>query len=196
MQPPDSEDPIQPTLRSGGFGDLDELERLWLQVHQTHRSAMPDLAPYVDDASSWSARRALYERLLADGAFLVVAESSAATLVGYGLACVHPVEATWLHDTRSTGARIGEIESLAVDAGHRRAGLGHRLLEALVTRLRYHGVEDLILGAVDGNRDTIRCYERLGFRPTWLYLSRLSGRDRAAPSRTERPRPPDTRRER
>jgi ribosomal protein S18 acetylase RimI-like enzyme len=37
-------------------------------------------------------------------------------------------------------------------------------------------VHDLILGALAGNDAAIRLYERLGFRPTWLYLSRWSGR--------------------
>jgi hypothetical protein len=38
------------------------------------------------------------------------------------------------------------------------------------------GVEDLILGALPGNTDAIRLYERRGYQPTWLYLSRLTGR--------------------
>jgi hypothetical protein len=37
------------------------------------------------------------------------------------------------------------------------------------------GVEDLILGALLGNTDAIRLYERRGYQPTWLYLTRLTG---------------------
>jgi hypothetical protein len=37
-------------------------------------------------------------------------------------------------------------------------------------------VEELILGALAGNHDAIRLYERRGYRPTWLYLSRFQGR--------------------
>ena len=39
------------------------------------------------------------------------------------------------------------------------------------------GVKDLVLGALPGNTDAIRLYERRGYRPTWLYLSRLEGRN-------------------
>ena len=37
-------------------------------------------------------------------------------LIGYALAHVLPVEETWVPDTWRTGARIAEIESLAVTA--------------------------------------------------------------------------------
>jgi hypothetical protein len=37
-------------------------------------------------------------------------------------------------------------------------------------------VDDLVLGALAGNADDIRLYERHGYQPTWLYLSRFSKR--------------------
>ena len=40
------------------------------------------------------------------------------------------------------------------------------------------GVVDQVIGVLPGNVDAIRLYERRGFRPTWLYLSRFAGRDR------------------
>ncbi|WP_157681341.1 hypothetical protein [Mycobacterium sp. JS623] len=33
---------------------------------------------------------------------------------------------------------------------------------------------DLILGALPGNTDAIRPYERRGYRPTWLYAPGLT----------------------
>ena len=36
----------------------------------------------------------------------------------------------------------------------------------------------MILGALAGNTDAIRLYERRGYRPTWLYLSKFAGRER------------------
>ncbi len=38
------------------------------------------------------------------------------------------------------------------------------------------GTADVIIGALPGNVDAIRLYERRGFRPTWMYLSRFAGR--------------------
>ena len=71
--------------------------------------------------------------------------------------------------------RIGEIESLSVLPQYRGSGLGSELLERLEKHLHELGVEDLILGALAGNTDAIRLYERRGYQPTWLYLSRFKG---------------------
>ena len=59
---------------------------------------------------------------------------------------------------------------------YRGGGLGSELLERLETHLHERGVDDLILGALAGNDDAIRLYERRGYRPTWLYLSKFAGR--------------------
>jgi len=60
------------SLRTGSSADLDLLEPLWVAVHQRHQEAMPELAPYVTDAATWRARRALYEELLAKPDTLLV----------------------------------------------------------------------------------------------------------------------------
>jgi ribosomal protein S18 acetylase RimI-like enzyme len=59
---------------------------------------------------------------------------------------------------------------------YRGSGLGSALLERLEQHMHDIGVEDLILGALPGNTDAIRLYERRGYQPTWLYLSRFRGR--------------------
>jgi ribosomal protein S18 acetylase RimI-like enzyme len=59
-------------------------------------------------------------------------------------------------------------------------GLGSELLDGLEQHLHATGVNDLILGALPGNTDAIRLYERRCYQPTWLYLSRLEGRNTAA----------------
>jgi ribosomal protein S18 acetylase RimI-like enzyme len=137
---------------------------------------MPELAPYVDDATTWAERRALYQELLAkdDSVLLLAYEEQA--LVGYGLAHVMAAGETWVADTWVTGERIGEIESLAVLPEHRGQGLGTRLLDGLEVALRDQGVTDLILGLLPRNTGAARLYERRGYRPTWLYLSRFEGR--------------------
>jgi len=163
-------------LQTGSADDLDLLEPLWVAVHHRHREAMPELAPYVSDAETWSARRALYEELLAKPDTLLVLALAGDAPIGYGMAHVMPVEGSWIEDTWKTGDRIGEIESLGVLPGHRGSGLGSALLERLESHLHGIGVRDLMLGALAGNADAIRLYERRGYRPTWLYLSRFDGR--------------------
>lgn len=139
---------------------------------------MPELAPYVDDSETWRARRSLYEELLSKPDTLLLLASVDDETIGYGVTHVIPVADSWIEDTWTTGDRIGEIESLSVAPEYRGSGLGSELLERLEAHLHDVGVDDVILGALAGNTDAIRLYERRGYRPTWLYLSKFAGRER------------------
>jgi ribosomal protein S18 acetylase RimI-like enzyme len=163
-------------VRTGSAADLDLVGPLWVAVHHQHAETMPQLAPYVSDDETWRVRRALYEELLVKPDTLLLIASVDDTFIGYGLAHVMPVDDSWISDTWVTGPRIGEIESLSVLPQYRGSGLGSELLDRLEQHLQAIGVEDLILGALPGNTDAIRLYQRRGYQPTWLYLSRFGGR--------------------
>ena len=163
-------------VRHGSAADLDLVGPLWVAVHHRHTETMPHLAPYVSDDETWRARRGLYAELLAKPDTLLLLAFVGETAVGYGLAHTMPVDSSWIADTWVTGPRIGEIESLSVLPQYRGSGLGSVLLDRLERHLHEIGVDDLILGALPGNSDAIRLYERRGYQPTWLYLSRFDGR--------------------
>ncbi len=163
-------------VRTGNAADLDLLGPLWVAVHHRHAESMPELAPYVDDEETWRVRRALYVDLLAKPETILLLASVGEATVGYGLAHVLPTDDSWIPDTWVTGPRIGEIESLSVLPEYRGSGIGSELLRRLEEHLHQLGVADLILGALAGNHDAIRLYERRGYQPTWLYLSRFNGR--------------------
>ena len=164
-------------VEPGGLADLDALEPLWVAVHRQHQQAMPELGPYVSDATTWRERRALYGQLFADRDPVLLLARHEGQLAGYALGYTMPAGGTWLADTWDTGEVIAEVESLSVLPAYRGRGLGSRLLVELHERLRRQGATDFILGALAGNADAIRLYERHGYRPTWLYLSRLEGRE-------------------
>ena len=163
-------------VRTAGAADLDLVGPLWVAVHHQHSRSMPQLAPYVSDDETWRVRRVLYEELLAKTDTLLLLAFAGDAAVGYGLAHVLPVDETWIPDTWETRSRIGEIESLSVLPEYRGSGLGSELLNRLEQHLYSIGVKDLVLGALPGNTDAIRLYERSGYQPTWLYLSRFEGR--------------------
>jgi ribosomal protein S18 acetylase RimI-like enzyme len=165
-------------VRVGDSDDLDLIEPLWVAVHHRHVESMPELAPYVDDTQTWRARRKLYEELLIQPDTLLLLALVGDQPIGYGLTHVMASAGSWIEDTWVTGARVGEIESLSVLPGYRGSGLGSELLDRLETHLHDRGVDDVILGALAGNDHAIRLYERRGYRPTWLYLSKFAGRDR------------------
>ena len=159
----------------GSATDIPRLEPLWVAVHHVHQESMPELAPYVDDTTTWAYHRDMYAELLAKPRSLLLLVHVDGELAGYGLACVHDVEGTWIPDTWVTGARIGEVESLSISPAHRGSGIGSRLLDALEAHLREAGARDIIIGALPGN-PAVRLYERRGYKPTWLYLSKFDGR--------------------
>ena len=163
-------------LRRGSTADLVSLETLWVSVHHRHAESMPELAPYVDDQQTWAARSALYAELPGKPGTVLLLATADGAVVGYGLAHVMPAGDTWVADTWHTGDRIGEIESLAVLPSHRGRGIGTQLLAGLERELQAIGVRDLIIGVLTGNEAAIRLYQRHGFRPTWSYLSRFTGR--------------------
>ena len=163
-------------IARGSAADLDALEPLWVAVHHRHVESMPELRPYVTDAETWAASRAMYVELLARPDTVLLLAHADGALVGYGLAHVMEAGETWLADTWVTGRRVGEIESLSVLPDLRGAGIGSALLDGLERALADDGVTDLVLGVLPGNDAARRLYERRGYRPTFLYLSRLAGR--------------------
>jgi ribosomal protein S18 acetylase RimI-like enzyme len=160
----------------GSAQDIPALEPLWVSVHHVHQASMPELAPYVSDAETWAERRALYESLFDKPDTILLLAFDGHELVGYGLAHVLALEETWIGDTWRTGERVAELESLAVRESHRGRGIGGALLDRIDEALEAKGIRDVFVGALSGNEGALRLYERRGFRPTWLYLSRFEGR--------------------
>jgi ribosomal protein S18 acetylase RimI-like enzyme len=163
-------------ISSGSGADIVRLEPLWVSVHHQHQAWMPELAPYVSDETTWRERRALYEELFAKPDTFLLLATHGDTLVGYALVHMIAASDTWTGDTWVTGDTIAELESIAVDPDRRGAGIGTNLLDAVDAELEARGIHDVIIGALPGNEGALRLYERRGFRPTWLYLSRFQGR--------------------
>jgi ribosomal protein S18 acetylase RimI-like enzyme len=160
----------------GSAQDVPALEPLWVAVHHVHQASMPELAPYVSDAETWAELRRHYEHLFEKPDTQLLLAFDGDELIGYALTHVLPVEETFIPDTWRTGERIGELESLSVLPSHRGQGIGTALLDAVDDAFEARGIRDVIVGALAGNVDALRLYERRGFRPTWLYLSRFDGR--------------------
>lgn len=60
----------------------------------------------------------------------------------------------------------------------RDGGLGTYLLDLVDAELEARGIDDLVIGAVPGNRAAIALYERRGFALNWVILSRFAARSR------------------
>jgi ribosomal protein S18 acetylase RimI-like enzyme len=164
------------TITRAGAEALDRLAPLWLLLHEHHRAVGGEaLGPYVDDESSWRARRELYAGFLGGGGFALLAERDG-ELIGYAMVAVTPVAETLMPDTWRTGALVAEIETLSVLPAARGEGVGSALLDRIDAELESAGVRDVLIGAFVANAGAIRLYERHGFRPAWVYMLRLGDR--------------------
>ncbi len=155
----------------GGSERLDDLEPLWLALHDHHRSVaghLTELAAFRTGPESWVPRRARYERVLAEeDTFLLFAERDGRP-VGCALVVLTGTEATL-----RLGERVAELDTISILPEERGSGLGTRLLEAVYDELRRRGIAELELAVMTGNDDALRFYERHGFTP---FLTIMLGR--------------------
>ena len=115
-----------------------------------------------------------YERFLRtqvdrDGVVLLVAVRRIGedeTVVGYLLGSLE--DRDW-SDLREA---CGKIHDLYVDADVRRRGVASLLIEEAVTRLTSMGAPRVVLMAAWRNQSARNLFERLGFRPTMLEMTR------------------------
>jgi ribosomal protein S18 acetylase RimI-like enzyme len=163
----------------GGPDDIKRLGPLWLQLHAAHRSVDPELAPWVDDDTSWRQRRELYGHCLSSpDAFLLLARRGE-RLIGYALVAVEPDGARLWNDSWVVGDRVAELETIVVLPEERARGLGTYMLDVVDAELERRGIRDLVVGAVPGNRAAIELYRRRGFQLNWVVLSRFASRGTA-----------------
>jgi ribosomal protein S18 acetylase RimI-like enzyme len=156
---------------------LARLAPLWLELHAHHQAVAPELAPFVSDDVSWPVRRSLYERVLASGGFGLVAREGDSDL-GYAVAGIEP--AHW-PATFVTAEENAELLTLAVRPARRGRGVGSALLDAVDARFAREGRNDRMIGVVPGNARAAALYERRGYVPTWLTLTRF-GRTAETPA--------------
>jgi ribosomal protein S18 acetylase RimI-like enzyme len=147
------------SVERSGVTALEELRPLWQALLERHAEVWSVL-PQRAAGDSWTRRKQQYEGWLADeDSFVLVAREGGVPL-GYILVHVGEGDETYL-----TGERLAEIETLVVAAGERDAGVGGLLFDAAMQELGRIGVDDLLVGHMDGNEAARRFYERRGFTP-------------------------------
>jgi GNAT superfamily N-acetyltransferase len=164
------------TVAFGVRGDIPLLRPLWLALHHIHQQADPELAPHVDDETSWRKRQALYERCLASPDALLLLLRRDGDLIGYAMVAVEPDGAVLWDDTWQVGEKVAELETVFVVPAERGRGLGSLLLDIVDAELEARGIHDLAIGAVPGNTAALRLYERRGFLPSWTIMTRFAAR--------------------
>ncbi len=160
---------VEPRIVKAGVERVDELEPLWLALHEHQTSVDPaiDGIPPRPLDQTWPLRRANYLRWLQGDpdAFVLIAEAEDDEPIAYALVSIDAAD-----DTHVTGERIAELQSLSVLPSHRNVGLGTRMMEAVFAELRSLGIHELVIAMIATNEPARRFYERFGFRP-WLTVA-------------------------
>ena len=151
-------------------GDLGRIEPLWLALHHHHQAVAPELAPYVSDEESWRVRRQIYAHLLSSGGVIAVAREDDRD-VGYMAAGGHATHWTATFDAPPT---VSELVTLLVLPGTRGQGIGSALMDVFDETV---GREPALVGVLPQNTRVVQFYERRGFVPAWLTMTRF-GRPR------------------
>jgi ribosomal protein S18 acetylase RimI-like enzyme len=154
----------------GDAARIDELEPLFKAMHEHHRAGGPraaDVRAFRSADEAWERRREHYRGLLSSGRGRLLLAEVSGRAIGYAVVSEIGGQATL-----QTGARMAELESLAVLPGERGAGVGSALMAAVHELLRSLGIDEVMLYVMDGNDSAMRFYERYGMRP---YLHVLVG---------------------
>ena len=152
---------MEPVIRPLRPEDLDELAELWRALAVEGAPGGLVLYPPTDEnVARWC-------RWVADavrkGEIQVLVAKAGGRIVGYVLFGERrsPLESPY---------RRGVIHDLYVRPGWRRRGLGTRLLEEALARLRATGVDLVTISVATTNRAALALYRKLGFEDFLLTL--------------------------
>lgn len=136
----------------GGWELLDEVEPLWTELNRHHIESSTHFAATYENMT-FQERRKVIDRRPPDTKLRVelLMVKGSKTYVAY---CV----------TSLTPDGAGEIESIYVDDGFRRLGLGSRLVRNAIKWLDEQGARKKRLWVASGNEQAFHFYERHGFQ--------------------------------
>jgi ribosomal protein S18 acetylase RimI-like enzyme len=149
-------------ITPGGLPDVDALAPLWTAMVEHHRTVVSGRVPVRPAGESWDRRRREYVSWLEDGSGLLflARREGGDEVIGYAMCRLLPSGPTF-----DLGPERGDVESLAVSARARGAGVGTALLGAVRAELSGRGCRHWSISVAADNADAVRLYERVGFRP-------------------------------
>ncbi len=159
------------TLRPARRDDLRAIARLAAELVRQHHGLDPlrfmRIEP-IEEGYEWY----LGTQIDRDGVVLLVAvleREAEERIVGYVLGSVE--ERNWMDLLDA----CGKIHDLYVDGSFRGRGVGARLLQEAIAALETIGAPRVVLSTAWRNEAARRFFEREGFRPTMIEMTREAG---------------------
>jgi ribosomal protein S18 acetylase RimI-like enzyme len=152
-------------VRKATEADLPELGRLGALLMRVHYDFDPQrfMAPGRDPERGYA--WFLGTQLAREDAAVLVAEADGAIL-GYVYVGIEPQSWKELRD------EAGYVHDVVVDPDRRRRGVATLLMDAALEWLRARDMPRVVLWTAHGNAAARHLFERIGFRPTMLEMTR------------------------
>jgi len=155
-------------IRRARREDLPALGRLGALLVQEHHDFDPQRFIPATERTAAGYASWLGSQLEAPDVVVLVAERNGQVL-GYAYGGIEGP------DYMSLRGRAGALYDILVDPEHRREGLGRQLLESAIEALEANGAPRVVLSTATQNLPARRLFERAGFRPTMIEMTRERG---------------------
>jgi GNAT superfamily N-acetyltransferase len=153
---------METELTIGGAELLPRIEPLWCELRDVHSSRSAHFSEMVEDMEFESRRLGLMGKSVG-GHIMVQVMSLSGTSGQKDIAyCVSTVGRNG----------IAEIDSVYVEEGYRRMGLGGKLIKGAMDWIDGHDVREVRTSVVWGNEEVLPFYETHGFYPRSIVLLR------------------------
>jgi GNAT superfamily N-acetyltransferase len=150
---------------------VDIVEELWKELQAVEAAQAPPGLSALPAAVSWQRRRSNYLRWIELESGSIIVARRGPDVVGYAFLRVEPADDMWV-----TGGSVVEIETLVVDQSVRGMGIGSAILDRVEIHCKTLGA-DVQVGTMVTNARAIRLYERRGWAPRRIVLSRFRRSD-------------------
>jgi len=152
-------------IREAANSDLPTLGILGALLVQEHHDFDPRRFLAAKNRTPQDYASFLGARLNDRNAVILVAETKGET-IGYAYGEIEG------YDYMSLRGPAGVLNDLIVDPAHRGRGVGRLLLDEIISRLKSRGVPRIVLSTAAKNKAAQRLFERSGFRPTMIEMTR------------------------
>jgi ribosomal protein S18 acetylase RimI-like enzyme len=153
------------TIRQATPKDLPTIGRLGALLVRTHYDFDPKRfiapSPDTEDRYGWF----LGTQLKKPNVIILVADRDG-KVVGYTYSGVEG------NDYMALRGPAGVVYDIVVDPAHRKQGVGRMLLDATLKALKARGAPRVVLSTAERNSDAQRLFDRAGFRPTMIEMTR------------------------
>ena len=156
---------MPPTIRRAEAADAARLGALGAALMRVHYAFDPQRFLAAGDHAEVGYASFLRSQLERDDTLVLVAEEDG-RVIGYLFAALEPM--SW----KELRGPAGFVHDVLIEDGARHSGAGTALVEAALRWMRDRGAARAILGTAARNTAAQRLFERLGFRPTMIEMTR------------------------